>query len=153
MSTPVIENIAANIATAIGEITVANGYNQDLTAKRPRRNDFSDIAPENGIVLIKQADPEPDESAIGCKTWLQPFAIIALVIDSDGTATSIDTRINQVRSDIEKKLMIDNTRGGYAIDTDILPPQEFDDGAGFSGITVRIAVKYRTDENDPYTQR
>lgn len=153
MSTPVIENIAANILTTINTVKVANGDNQDLTAIRPRRNDFKDIVPRDLTVLIKQAnEEEAEQEAISTKEWLQPFVIMAIVVDSDDATASIDTRINQVRADIQKKLMVDPTRGGYAFDTIVFPSAEFDDGEGFTGIAVRIAVKYRTQINDPYTK-
>lgn len=153
MSTPVIEAIAVNIETAVNAITVANGFNQDLSAIRPKRVDFIDVAPKDLTVLIKQADEEQAKAqAVTTQEWEQPFVIMAIVLDSDDAATSIDTRINQVRADIQKKLMADPTRGGNAIDTIILPSAEFDDGEGFTGIAVRIAVKYRTQITDPYTK-
>ena len=152
MSTPIIEYIAENIKDAVNEITVANGFNQTLTAIRPKRNDFKDVSPDDLVVLIKQDNPETGEAAIGTADWNQPFWIMAIVLDSDNATDSIDTRINQVRADIEKKLMVDVTRGGYAYDTAILPSIEFNDGQGFSGIAVQIAVKYRTELEDPYTK-
>ena len=52
VSTPRIEYIAVNIATAINAITTENDFNQDLVAARPKRIDFSDVLPENGRVLV-----------------------------------------------------------------------------------------------------
>ena len=149
---PVIELIAKNLETAINAITVANGYKQTLKAVRPRRNDFSDITPDDLTVLIKQADEEQGQEPIGTQDWTQPFLLMAIVLDSDSATASIDTRINQVRADIQKKLLVDVTRGGNAYDTTILPSQEFDDGNGFSGIAVKIAVKYRTQYTNPYAK-
>jgi len=149
--TPVIELIAAEIADRIDEITVANTFNQDLVAVRPKRNDFKDIPPENGKVLIWQGDEAPpDAEAIGTEAWLQEFLLIALVIDSDAAETSIDTRINQVRADIEKKLKDDHTRGGNAIDTKFGGSVKFDEGGGFTGIAVQCIVHYRTEYSNPY---
>lgn len=151
MSTPRIEHIALNIETAINAITTGNGFNQTLVAVRPKRNDFSDIIPEDGKVLIWEADEErPEEEAISTQQWVQLFTLMAFVIDSDETVTSIDTRLNQVRADIQKKLREDITRGGYAFETEILPSAKFDDGQGFTGIAVNIAVHYRTNDDDPY---
>jgi len=152
MSTPIIENIAENIKTAINEITVANGYNQTLTCIRPRRNDFSDVSPDDLVVLLVQEGEEKDPTVISAETWMQTFSAMAMVIDSDKATVSIDTRINQVRADITKKLMVDAKRGNYAIDTIMLGSDKFDDGEGFTGIAVKFAVKYRTKYEDPYTQ-
>lgn len=152
MADPVIELIAKNLETSINAITVANGYNQTLKALRPRRNDFSDVTPDDLTVLIKQADEEQGVDPIAKQDWSQPFFLIAIVLDSDAATASIDTRINYVRADIQKKLLIDVTRGNNAYDTIILPSTEFDDGNGFSGIEVKIAVKYRTQYTNPYAK-
>ena len=51
MANPVIETITAETATRIGEITTGNGFQQTLTCIRPRRNDFEDTAPANGVAM------------------------------------------------------------------------------------------------------
>lgn len=153
MSTPVIESIAVNITAAINAITTGNGFNQTLVAVRPRRNDFSDVSPKDGVVLVVQADEEQvDEQAYNSKEWLQPFVIMAIVLDSDDASASIDTRINQVDCDIKKKLREDPQRNSNAINTTILPSVKFDDGEGFTGIAVKCVVNYRTLEDNPYTK-
>ena len=150
---PIIEKIAAEITDRINEITVAAGFNQTLVAVRPKRNDFSDIAPVNGKVLIWQGNEAPPEAeAIGCEEWLQEFLLVAIVKDSDAATTSIDTRLNLVRADIQKKLIADPTRGGNAIDTKFQGSYKFDDGEGFSGIVVAVVVHYRTQFKDPYSK-
>ena len=153
MTTPRIESIAENIKTAVSAITIANSFNQDLVGIRPRRKDFEDTAWADGTVLISQREKVPsDEAVIGSATWWVQFALAAIVIDSDDAETSIDTRLNQVAADIEKKMMEDVTRGGYAIDTrpDGAGPFISDDGS-ISGVMVEISVLYRTKDEDPYT--
>ena len=153
MSVPIKELITLDIEAAINAITVANGFNQNLTAVRPRRNDFSDVSPVDGIVLIKQADEEKaDNPANGTEEWYQPYALMAIVLDSDTATESIDTLLNTVAADIVKKLKEDPYRDSNAIDTITLPATEFNDGQGFSGVAVGVAVQYRTQENDPYTK-
>ncbi|NIP25621.1 MAG: hypothetical protein GWN94_18275 [Phycisphaerae bacterium] len=153
MSTPVKEYITENIKTAINAITVANGFNQDLTAVRSRRNDFSDITPKDKTVLVKQLDPDkPQEQAYSTIEWVQFYALMAIVLDDDDETASIDTRINQVEADIHKKIREDPKRNNNAIDTELLPTVQFSDDKGFTGISVNIAVRYRVKENDPYTK-
>lgn len=153
MTNPIVELIAQDIEARINEITTGNGFNQNLVALRPMRVDFKDVAPTNGYVLIKQADEEePEDQAHMTKEWEQPFVLMAIVLQSDTASTSIDQKLNQVRADIQKKLTEDTTRGGNAIDTVILPSAEFDDGEGFTGIAVRVVVRYRVKINDPYTK-
>lgn len=153
MSTPVIEQIAENLKTTVAGITVANGYNHTLTPIRPRRNDWSDVAPVDGMVLISQDGDAPiDNAALSTMQFAQEFMMDCVVLDSDAAETSIDTRINQVKSDIRKALLVDATRGGLAIDTMIGPSSKFDDGNGLTGITVTCVIIYRTNLTDPYTQ-
>lgn len=152
MTTPIIEHIADNVYDSVNEVTIANGFNQTLVAYRPKRTDFADVMPADGVVLVKQLDPDSIEGPFGLHTWSQPFALMAIVLDSDTASTSIDTRLNQVRSDLEKKMQVDLTRGNYAYNTLILPPFFFSDGEGFTGVSVNIAVHYRTLIEDPYTK-
>jgi len=153
MSVPVVENIALDIEAAVNAITEANGFNQDLTALRPRRRDFESTVAEDGVVLVKQLDEDlVGEQPVSVVDYRQEFALVVYVIDSDDAATSIDTRLNQVKADLIKKLCEDRTRGGYAIDTIIQPAAEFKEGPGKTGVVVRLDVHYRTDQDDPYTQ-
>lgn len=156
MSDPIKELIAVNILADINAITTGNGYNQTLVGLRSRRNDFTDIAPEDLKVLVYQADEENGDDlmeATVVSEMVQPFVLLALVIDSDDATDSIDTRINRVDCDIKKKLMVDASRGGYAIDTKILPSKKIPaNSLGFTGVMVNIAVTYRTTKDDPYTQ-
>ena len=151
MSLPVIENIAVNIKTTIDEITVAEGYNQTLIALRSKRVDFNAEALDDLTVAIFQLEADKLASAIGTYEWDQHFILMAIVVDSDDSTDPIDTRRNQVKSDIIKKLRVDPSRGGYALDTDIAATAMFKD-EGISGVAVEIAVHYRVNEDDPYTQ-
>lgn len=156
MSNPIVELISDDIYDAINEITVANGFNQTLIAYRPKRDDIGDVVPEDLKVLVIQGDEEDGEITMQVgmwKEWQQPYVIMALVIDSDSSTDPIDTRKNQVRADIQKKLMVDPSRGGYAIDTTILPSESIpENDKGWTGINVYVVVKYRTKIDDPYTQ-
>jgi len=153
MTTPIIESIAENIKDAINLITTGNGFNQTLVAQRPKRSDFLNTAWDDLTVLVNQVDAEKPEGAIFATTWRQYFNITAIVIDSDDATASIDTRLNQVSADIEKKLMADGTRGGNAIDTAIIVKIPFfDDETAVTGIAVQVAVDYRTEIEDPYTK-
>ena len=152
MSTPIIEHIAENIKTDINAITTGNGYNQTLVALRPKRLMHLEAARNDLSVIISQENPEiietPSNNLID---WKQPFSIDVIIVDSDDATDSIDTRINQARSDIEKKLNADTTRGGYAMRQEFEPPEYFI-AEGISGITLKLNVYYRTKYDDPYSQ-
>jgi len=159
MSVPVIEAIAADILSVVNTVTTANGYNQNLAGTRPTSREWRDgRAQSDGTVIVVQQGSDEDEDAsaagnVGMTAWYERFALVAYVIDSDTETTPMDTRTNQVRADLEKALTEDRTRGGRALDTIVRAPEFFDQGPGATGIVVVIDVRYRTDEDDPYTQR
>ena len=151
MAVPIIENIAANIAASVNLITTENGFQQDLTAVRPKRFDLRDVAPEDGVVLVTQQDESPSGAEAYPTTEIeQTFNLVAFVVDSDDASTSVDTRINQVVADIRKKLREDPQRNSNAIDT-TFGSVWFIDDEDFTGVVVPVIVRYRTQRNDPYT--
>ena len=147
MTEPIIENISANIATTLAGVTVANGYNQTLTVCRSRRSDFEDIAENNFTAILIQEDETDRQGPYGQRDQAMSYSIAVIVMDDDRSSDPIDTLKNRVRSDIEKALRVDITRGGYAINTVLKPPVNYT-----NGIAVQIEVWYRTAENDPYSQ-
>jgi len=137
----------------VNAITEANGYQQDLTAIRPKRVDWWNDAPVDRNVLIVQGNPtREEETPRQTLLWRQPFILMAIVIDSDDATAAIDTRINTIRADIEKKLLVEPTHGGLALDSEVAEPVYFGESDAFSGIGVVVEVLYRTAWNDPYTQ-
>lgn len=152
MSTPITEYIAENIKTAINAITIAGGFNQNLTAIRKKRVDFLREVPDDGKVSIMQAEDENLINPAGCARWSQKFLITAIVLDSDKATDSIETRTSKVRDDIRKKLTEDTTRGGYADDTLVGPAVPLPDGESFTGIDLEFNVHYTTKFDDPYTK-
>lgn len=151
MSTPIIEHIAEFIKAAINDITTGNGFNQDLVAIRPKRIYLDDEVTKDLTVIIQQTDTREWEKTNSTQGWVQRFDVQAMVVDSDNAVVSIETRLNTVRSDIEKKLLEDIKCGGYAHDLQLLPP-EFYAGADFTGVLIPVEVYYRTLYDDPYTK-
>lgn len=156
MSTPVIEHIAVQLAAYIDAITAAAGYHQDLTAVRPKRIHLEGDLNADNTVLIVQGGTERLSMTETTITWRQRFDLQALIIDSDRETASLDTRANDVRDDIERKLNNPafRTCGGYAQGI-ILRGAEmlYADvaGAEMSGVAVSIDVIYSTQYDDPYT--
>ena len=153
MAEPVVELIAVDIAAKIALVTTANGFHQDLVAVRDKRVAYRDQAPvENTVLLVQEDEDDWGEQPNTTRAWEQPFALQAIVLDSDSDSTAIDIKRNRVRADLQKKLMEDPTRDGNANDTIMMPSTLFNDGEGFSGIQVNILVRYRTKITDPYTR-
>jgi hypothetical protein len=153
MSDPIVELIAKNLETSIDAITTVNGYHQNLVAYRPKRVDWADVPPEDLFVLIQQAERNRGEPPIQTDVWYQVFRLGCIVLDSDASTDPIDTRINTIAADIEKKLMVDYTRGGYAQDTSVeeLIPDYGENGA-ITGFSLMVKVKYRIALGDPFTR-
>ena len=155
MTTPVIENIATNILAAVNAITTTNGFNQTLVAQRLNRLPFLEEAWDDLTVLIFQSEETLGKElngSFGVQELIEIFAIFAIVINSESSAIVLDTRLNQVASDIKKKLMESNTRGGYATDTKFAPSRFFLFNDSFTGIVVNCEVTYRVKLDDPYTK-
>ena len=152
MSTPIVEHIAANIATTINAITTGNGFNQTLTAVRRSRIDWQDTTPQDGKVLISQEDDETNLETQNITTQLiQRFVLGALVLKSKDDVVLLDTYRNQVKCDIWKKLIEDRTRGGYAYNTIITGSVKLEEG-DLIGIEINVDVHYRILTTDPYTK-
>ena len=153
MADSIIEQIVAAIKTGLEGITIAGGYNQTIVeVVRPTR--LGGFKPRDLLIVMDQQDPTLDEEAPHMFIqWIQPIAISVFVISSDTSTAAIDTRINTVRSDIEKCLRVDPTWSQLAIDTRISAALYFPENeGGYSGITIIADVIYRTLEDDPFSQ-
>jgi len=154
MTTPIIEDIAANLLTTINGVTTGNGYNQTVVVKRPSRVDYdSEAAADDLEGLLYQTSQEILTSAMNRYTWRQGFDIVVFALNDYGSATTIDTRLNQIAADVSKALRVDITRGGNAYQTDIgaVAFAVADDGS-ISAVVLEITVDYRVLNSDPYTK-
>jgi hypothetical protein len=159
--TPIVEQIAANLVMTLNEVTVANGFNQDLNAGRLKQTDFDNIEDwliaggspyDTGSVLVGQTNEDLlEDGAQNTAEWKQSFSLTCFVSTSDKDTSSPDTIINQIVADIRKKLVATYQRGGRAFDT-IMGPAIFFRGNGFSGAEITVIVHYRTKYDDPYTR-
>lgn len=151
MPTSVLEQIAAAVKTKLDEL-VASGVAS--LVERPLRPGVP-TSPRDRAIYLYQDDPELDEEApAGFTQWLQPFLAVCCVVPSDESTTPVDTAINEMRAQVEKKLLEDRTFGlpGACIDAQAGPPVGFSAAqGGFSGVIVTLIVKYRHREPDPYT--
>ena len=158
MAEPIVELIARNLEAAVnavieGNVVEGNAYNQTLKAQRPKHVDFESAAWADLTVLISQIPRAAGESECMRVTRTQNFLLCAIVMDSLTASVTIDTRQNQVSADIEKALLVDRYRGGYALDTKVGDAVPFDDDdLAITGIAISVAVDYKTLEKDPYTQ-
>ena len=153
MSTPIIEQIAVKIAALVDAVTVAAGYNQTLTAVRPKRIHLEGDINTDGTVIVEAEDAVIEQDSNTHIIWRQGFTLQALVIDSDDATAALDTRLNQVRSDIEKKLMDgDNWQLDGTGEILLKSATKFIADPEVAGIAVNIDVLYEVNKADPYSQ-
>jgi len=155
MATPVIENIAADIATKIDLITTGNGFEYTLVARRPKRVLFGNETWKDQDVLIVQGAEKSRTDLLGAngvKEIVQGFFLMAITVQSDTASDSIDTKNNKVAADLEKKLMEDITRNSYAIYTEIVDRLPLVENEFFSGVMLEVDITYRVNVEDPYTK-
>ena len=149
MSTHIRESIMQNILTAVQGITVAAGYNNTVTAERWKRQGNPLAAVPYVVVYAGPEDksPGPDpqttcEFTVILDVWMQ--------LDDD-SATLPDAALSSLILDIEKAVMADHTRGGYAEDTQIINnvPFESVEGHSYFGTIITLQITYKHKTTDP----
>jgi len=144
----ILEQIAKAVTAKLEDLVTA-GTAADV--QRPLRPGIPDRLQHTSLVLY-QDDPTEDQSPHRFKQWIQPFIIECYIRPSDDSTTPVEETINNLRAEVEKKLLEDPSFGGLAVDTRIRAPRLFQLDEGFEGIAVRADVIYRTIETDPFSQ-
>lgn len=138
------ESILENIRTTLEAISIANGYTNDIASVQRWKQGGNNLRQVPCIVI--SAGPEEKtqgESLITCRfdvnieVWIRH--------DEVNLPGSTDTILNSLLGDIEKALMSDYKRGGYAVNTVISGniPFETVEGNAYAGIIINTEVHYR----------
>jgi hypothetical protein len=150
MSDSIRESILLNLKTTLEGITTVAGYNYTILSVQRWQSRGNNYASVPCIVINSGAEdkePGPDPQTT-CKFIV--FIEATHRQDDDSTENS-DTIISKLLADIEKAVMADYTRGGYAEDTKILGnvPFETVEGQPAFGIIVNVEIHYRHKNTDP----
>ena len=72
-------------------------------------------------------------------------------IHNEDDVVATDTYLNRLQGDVKKAILEDYSRGGLAIDTNVLGtlPIEATEGQKNSGIIIEIEIRNRHLRNDP----
>jgi hypothetical protein len=151
MNTSIKEAILENIKTTLEAITVTkNGYNNTITSVQRWNKKGNDIRLIPTIVInvgpeSKEPGPDPQTTcklSVNLDVWTRQ--------DDDATESS-DTVLNSLDLDIEKALMADYTRGGYAEETSILSVVPFESAEGklSFGLIIEVQILYKHKFTDP----
>ncbi len=163
MADPIVEQIAQEIESRCGNVT-------GLTVVRPTR--FGAATIKNGLALIQQQEPTADESFgqdgvqsgnPAAQAWVQIYLIQLFSRQSETDTTAAETLVNRLWADVVKAITRQgetdadswHTFGGVAINSAIGSPSlgVWETDAATAVIEFKVAVQYRTNENDPYTAR
>ncbi len=165
MTLPIIENIAAEIVTRLGQITTGNSY--EFTAEsvtRPRRID-RDFTPKNLSIVVDQSSEvqNDDMSYPGNPPGLAfdvTFNLYGFVRESDDATTSPAITENQMASAIKKAITEDSlwhTFDDNAIDANWGNIEPFNESSNLpftstdhNGVMIELVVSYRVSELNPY---
>lgn len=88
------------------------------------------------------------------KTDLSNKTVVTMTVRLEAIVEAADppAAVDQVEADIEKALMADITRGGRAIDTQIVSCEEaISDHSSLGGTVIEVRIVYRHAPGDPYT--
>lgn len=160
MSEPIIEQIAVWLKDALSDITRAKGYQQNLDVRRPEDSFLDDESIEDLTTIIVQAECTKGEGiSVSHIRWLQSFEIYVYFLAQKDADLSLDTRINRVTADIQKRLGVelaaptsgrfcDELASGILFDgSDILIDVDLHATLLRVDITIRFEVSY----TDPYS--
>ncbi len=146
------ERILANIKTTLEAVTTVNGYNFDFTTETVQRwsmhgNSIVDVP----MVVVSAGDEEERDAPHPYEECVLHIYLDTFVVHAEGDNVATDTYLNRLQGDIKKAVLIDGTRAGNAIQTQVLgtTPFETTEGQPYAGIIIEIAVRYRHLRSDP----
>lgn len=155
MADSVREKILKNVETTLETITTDNGYNNTVSAVQRWNHAGNDVqsVTDGPVILIlpgqEQKEMQPPTRAT-CRLMvdLAIFIYHDVIEDAD---KSTDELMSSILADVEKALMLDASRGGNAMDTNLQgsQPFEIEGGQPYAGIIVDLQLVFRHQLSDP----
>lgn len=150
------EEILSNVATALGNISITNGYNNNITGGIQR---FMQTGLNVATVptIVVQFDNE--NKSLGPSNQYTCSLLIGLdvwaVHDTDSVTGHTWTLIDSLVTDVEKALNVDLSRNGKAKDSEIrsIEPFRMSEGMPYVGASIQYEVNYSHDAFNPETVR
>jgi hypothetical protein len=153
VATSIREYILQNIKTALEVIRISNGYQVDIDNVQRWEQEGNELRQTPCVVVVpddETIDDGPDPEVI---RHLPVDLVLWYRHDKNKIDCSADEALSMFLADIEKAIMADHTRGGYAVTTSLKGNTPFTtaEGQPFCGFLVHIEVLYETRYNDPYS--
>ena len=144
------EQILENIKSTLETIRIANGYANDIASVQRwlQKGNIFRLIP----CVIINAGPEEIEQTPNPLVTCRFTVYLDVFIRQEETDTiSTDALLNSLLGDIEKALMVDYTRGGFAENTNIKSNMTFEavEGQPNAGIVVELEIIYQHLITDP----
>jgi len=150
------ESILANVATALGNISIANGYTNNITGGIQRFMQTG-LTVATVPTIVVQFDNE--DKSLGPSNQYTCSLLVGIdvwaVHDTDSVTGYTWTLIDSLVTDIEKALNADLSRDGNAKDSEIrsIEPFRMSEGMPFVGASIQYQVTYAHDAFNPETVR
>jgi len=150
MADSIREKIMLNVKSTLEGITTLAGYQvqvQKVVKDWALTNLNIDTYPT--IIIIPDAEPKK-QSPVEHYTCNLNLALECYV----NAQSDISSQVNILLADVEKALMADHTRGGFAIDTTLTGNNAFYSVVDTprAGVIITIRIDYQHKYNSPYSQ-
>jgi hypothetical protein len=159
---PRLELLTQNLCDTLLNIQTANGFQTTIRRVTRARLDGVDpqtlesVVGDNLVSVFEQDQEDAEESPLQTSDYWQPYAIVCFVNEPKASLYAPRKRLQLMRADIKKALLVDPTRNGYAHDSVIGPMQWMPEPEQFGwmdGCVVPVRCRYREDYYDPYFAR
>lgn len=150
MANTVRENILGNVKTTLEGITVVLGFANTIASVQrwDMRGKTSATTP---YITIAAGTELKDPAPYPLYTCRMTVFVIVWVRQLSSDVTKTDSLFSLIVGDIEKALMTDPTRGGYAQNTVLRSntPGESSDGEPEACMIIEVEILYRHRRDDP----
>lgn len=154
-STPVRELVLENVKTTLAAVEAGTDYFHGPYSVFRTAPNLSNTPTDLTLYVFSPGDSNVTRDGRGSPTGLTETQILINVTAIVGLEVASDTHSNQIAHDIEKAVLADRQRGGYAINTFPLGRDVISDESTepWAFLTVRFQCFYRHDFANPSTQR
>ena len=153
MPDTVREKIFADLVTALSAISVAGGYDNDITSVERWNMNGNNKANVPAIIINSGPEKSDDGKAYDLTHCLLTVFLELWVgkNETESAATPTDKLLNSLLGDVKKALAVDVTRGGNAVDTEITDVESFEtiEGQQHAGLIITVEIEYRHKQQDP----
>ena len=155
MPNSVREQIIQDLATAVGNVTTGNGYNNTLVSVQRFLQGGVSVASVPTAVINFSEETKTVGPTDRVTNNLYVTIDIWAIHDESQVSGSTATLVDSLASDVEKAVMQDPTRSGLVRNcyVESVRPFSLEESGSFSGATLALRLEFMTDLRDPFTAR